>query len=71
VEKTTVYLTTKQKQAVARQARRRGISEAQVIRQAISDATESARPRPTSGLFASGMSIADDLDRHLVGFGER
>jgi hypothetical protein len=71
VDKTTIYLSPDLKSAVKRAARRRGISEAQVIRDSIRDAVGGERPRPRGGLFASGRPIARELDDHLAGFGER
>jgi hypothetical protein len=66
--KTTVYLPTDLKEAVAREARQRGIPEAEVIRQAIAAALR--RPAPRSGLFASA-AFADRANEFMAGFGER
>lgn len=71
MQKTTVYLPDELKRAIKRVAGRRGISEAEVIRDALHSAVGGDRPRPRGGLFSSGDPIARDADRHLVGFGER
>jgi hypothetical protein len=73
MEKTTVYLTTAQKAALARAARIEGRSEAELIREGIE--TVAARHRtaePTIPLFQSGLSdLASRASEHLEGFGER
>lgn len=66
-----MYLSPELRSAIKRAAQRQGISEAQVIRDAIAAAVGGERPRPNGGLFASGAPIARDVDRHLRGFGER
>ncbi len=71
VEKTTVYLPDDLREGVKRVARQRGVSEAAVIRESIRAAVGASRPRPRGGLYASGAPIADRIDEHLVGFGER
>jgi hypothetical protein len=71
VDKTTVYLPPDLKAAVKRAATRRGISEAEVIRDSIRSAVGAERPRPRGGLFASGAPIAREANDHLRGFGER
>ena len=71
MEKTTVYLSLELKTAIKRVARRRGLSEAEVIRDSIRRAIGDDRPRPRGGLFASGAPIARQADDHLTGFGER
>jgi hypothetical protein len=67
--KTTIYLPADLKEAVAREARQRGIPEAEVIRRAIAAAVR--RPAPRGGLFASAEPFADRADELLSGFGER
>jgi predicted transcriptional regulator len=67
--KTTIYLPDDLKAAVEREAKLRGTSEAQLIRDAIAVAV--TRPRPRGGLYASGEPIADRVDELLKGFGER
>ena len=66
--KTTIYLPDPLKAAVEREARRRGSSEAQVIRDAI--AAMVARPEPTVG-FIEEEPIAERADELLAGFGEK
>jgi hypothetical protein len=71
MEKTTIYLPNELKVAVKRAARRRGVSEAEVIRDSIKNAIGGDRPRPRGGLFASGAPVARRADEHLTGFGDR
>ena len=71
MDKTTIYLPTDLRSAVKQAARRRGISEAEVIRDSIRSAVGDERPRPQGGLFASGAPIAREADDHMPGFGER
>lgn len=71
MNKTTVYLPDELKRAVTASARRRSISEAEVIRRAVADAVASEQPPPRTALFASDVLMADDIDAHLAGFGER
>ncbi len=66
--KTTIYLPDDLKSAIEREARRRGCSEAKVIRDAVSEAV--SRPRPRPGLL-DGEPLADRVDELLAGFGER
>lgn len=66
--KTTIYLPDDLKAAIEREARRRGCSEASVIRDAVTATV--ARPRPTSGLI-EGDPIAENAEELLAGFGER
>ncbi len=69
MQKTTLYLPAELKDAVSREARRRGVAEAEVIRDAIAAAV--TRPSPRAGLFASGEPFADRTDQLLTGFGSR
>ena len=73
MEKTTVYLTTDQKQALTRAARTEGRSEAELIREGIETITSRHRvAEPTIPLFESGLpDLADRSDELLEGFGER
>ena len=71
MDKTTVYLPPELKSAIRRVARRRGLSEAEVIRESIRSAVGDERPHPHGALFASGAPIARQADDHLAGFGER
>lgn len=64
--KTTLYLPDELKAAVERESRRRGCSEAEVIREAISRSV--VRPRPRAGLL-DGEPFADRADELLAGFG--
>lgn len=68
VTKTTIYLPDALKAEVEREARRRGIAEAEVIRTAI--ATALCRPAPRGALFAAAP-FAERTDDLLAGFGER
>lgn len=71
MDKTTVYLPPELKLAIKRAARRRGVSEAEVIRDSIRTAVGAERPRARGALYASAAPIARDADEHLRGFGER
>jgi hypothetical protein len=73
MEKTTVYLTSAQKRALARAARVEGRSEADLIREGIDMVTSRHRvAEPTIPLFDSGSpDLADRTDEHLDGFGDR
>ena len=66
--KTTIYLPDELKEAVEREARRRGASEAEIIRQAITAAV--SRPQPRSGLI-DVEPFAERADEFLAGFGDR
>jgi hypothetical protein len=72
MQKTTVYLPTNTKRALARLAAARGVSEAELIREALDAATAKAiPPRPKLPLFKSGKPrLAERLDEALSGFGE-
>jgi len=69
MEKTTLYLPADLKAAVERQARARGVAEAQVIREAIAAAV--VRPAPRAGFIESSEPIASRVDELLEGFGSR
>jgi Arc/MetJ-type ribon-helix-helix transcriptional regulator len=71
MDKMTIRLPAELKSAIRRVARRRGVSEAEVIRSSIRTAVGAERPRPRGGLFASGAPIAREAEEHLAGFGER
>ena len=66
--KTTIYLSEELKAAIERESRRRGISEAEVIREAIAQSL--VRPRPRGGII-EGEPIADRAEELLAGFGDR
>ena len=72
--KTTVYLSESAKRQLARKAKERGLSEAELIREGIQRViTEQSRPapRPRAPLFASGdPTLARRVDEELAkGFG--
>jgi len=73
MEKTTVYLTSGQKRALARASRIEGRSEADLIREGIDSITgRHVVAEPTIPLFESGISdLAERVDEYLDGFGER
>lgn len=73
MERTTVYLTTAQRRALATTARATGKSEAQLIREGVEAVTSSHRAaEPTIPLFESGESdLATRADDLLEGFGEQ
>jgi len=73
MEKTTVYLTTQQKGALARAASAEGRSEADLIREGVDAVTARHRiAEPTVPLFDSGSGdLAERADEYLDGFGER
>jgi hypothetical protein len=73
MEKTTVYLTSGQKRALARAAVIEGRSEADLIREGIESVTARHRvAEPTLPLFESGLpDLATRADDYLKGFGER
>lgn len=66
--RTTIYLPEDLKAAVEREAARRGVSEAQVIREALAKAV--ARRRPNAG-FLDAEPVAERVDELLTRFGER
>lgn len=67
-QKTTVYLPDELKALLEQEARRRGVPEAEVIRQALADAVR--RPRPQPGIL-DAEPFAERVDELLAGFGER
>lgn len=67
--KTTIYLPESLKREVARIARQRSCSEAEVIRQAVEDAV--ARPKPRSGIISGDDLWGRHVDEYMKGFGER
>jgi hypothetical protein len=68
-----VYLPDELKRALSREAKRRGVSEAELPREAVARvASEVDTPAPTLPLFRSkGPSIAGDVDNALNGLGTR
>lgn len=71
MEKTTVYLPRDLKTAVRNAALRRGVSEADVIRESIRAGVGTTKPRPTGRLYSSSEPIARRSEELLDGFGER
>ena len=73
MDKTTVYLPRPLKEALAAAAKRRGVSEAVLIREGVALAVASDQPRkPKIPLFSSGQpDLAERFDELLEGFGER
>ena len=73
MQKTTVYLPDDVKRALSQTAAMRGISEAELIREAIRALTsESAPPKPRLPLFKSGKPrLAEQVEKAMDGFGER
>jgi hypothetical protein len=71
MQKTTVYLPKELKRALARLARQRRCSEAELLREAVARlADEAQAPSPSLPLFrSSGPSIAEAIDDALAGFG--
>ena len=71
MHRTTIYLPDELKARLADEAGRRGVTEAQVIREALGAAL--GRPRPRGGLFDSGDPAWAGGDERLLaetGFGE-
>lgn len=64
-----MYLPEELKVALATEARRRGVAEAEVVREAIASAVR--RPLPQAGLFESDEPFAERADALLAGFGDR
>ena len=73
MERTTVYLTSAQRRALAKTARATGRSEAELIREGVDAVTAQHRvAEPTIPLFESGREdLASRTDELLEGFGER
>ncbi|HUF72697.1 MAG TPA: CopG family transcriptional regulator [Gammaproteobacteria bacterium] len=72
MQKTTVYLPDELKLALSRVAARRGVSEAELIREALRAITRDAEPpKPRLPLFKSGLpELAERVDEALEGFGQ-
>lgn len=66
--KTTIYLPDDLKDALRKEARHRGQSEAEVVRQAIRALVRRPRPRPG---IVDGEPMAARSEDLLAGFGER
>lgn len=72
MQKTTVYIPEDVKRVLGHVAAARGMSEAQLIREALQALTsQTAPPRPRLPLFKSGKPrLAEGVDKALAGFGE-
>lgn len=73
VKRTTIYLPDEMKAAIEREAARRGVTEAEMIRGAVSEHLASKRGRRLNlPLFPEGFGedIAGRVDELLEGFGE-
>ena len=70
MDKTTVYLPDDLKAAVKRAAKRRGVSEAEVIRDSIRMGVGGDKPRPRGALYSGREPIANRVDELMDGFGE-
>jgi hypothetical protein len=73
MERTTVYLTERQKRALERAAKAEGRSEADLIREGVEVVTSRHQvAEPILPLFVSGLpDLAERVDEELAGFGER
>ena len=71
MKKTTLYLPEDLRVRVKRTAAERGISEAEVIREAIRQSVGGVRPHPRGALYSSGTPVARNAEEMLAGFGER
>ena len=68
--KTTLYLPDDLKGALETEARRRGVSEAEVVRESLRQSLMSRPTRPRGGLINGREPIADRVDELLAeGFG--
>lgn len=73
MRRTTIYLPDEMKTAIEREAARRGVTEAEVIRGALTEHLEvSEPPVPQLPVFPEGfgMDIAGRVDELLEGLGE-
>jgi hypothetical protein len=70
MKRTTVYLPDELKARLEAEAKRRGTTEAQIVREAVDK--ETRRPRPRGGIIFGGELDARDIDSTdaLKGFGE-
>jgi hypothetical protein len=66
------YVPEDHKRAMGRLAAERGVTEAEIVREALRSLTaKAAPPRPRLPLFDSGKpKLTEDIDRALEGFGE-
>ena len=72
MQKTTVYIPEDLKRILRQVAAARGVSEAELIREALRELTARASaPKPRLPLFRSGKpELAERVDEALTGFGE-
>ena len=73
MHRTTIYLPEEMKAAIEREAARRGVTEAEIIREAVDDHLGSAQaPVPQLPVFEEGIGIelASRVGELLEGFGE-
>lgn len=72
MQKTTVYIPEDVKRALGQVAAARGVSEAELIREALRTLTsKAAPPHPRLPLFKSGKpKLAERVDEALLEFGE-
>ena len=72
MQKTTVYIPKDVKRALGQVAAARGVSEAELIREALRTLTsQTTPPRPHLPLFKSGKPrLAERVDAALLEFGE-
>lgn len=72
MEKTTIYLPKDLKRAMGRLAAERGVTEAEIVREALRTLTaRAAPPRPRLPLIESGKpELSEHVERALEGFGE-
>jgi hypothetical protein len=72
MERTTVYLTERQKRALERSAKAEGRSEAELIREGVDIVTSRLKTAEAHlPLFESGQpDLASRVDEELAGFGE-
>jgi predicted transcriptional regulator len=70
MRRTTVYFPNDLKARLEAEATRRGVTEAQIVREAVDK--ETRRPRPRAGIISGGELDARDIDSTdaLKGFGE-
>lgn len=70
MRRTTVYFPDDLKARLEAEATRRGVTEAQIVREAVDK--ETRRPRPRGGIISGGELDARDIDSTdvLKGFGE-
>lgn len=70
MKRTTVYLPDELKARLEAEAKRRGTTEAQIVREGVDK--ETRRPRPRGGIISGGELDARDIDSTdaLKGFGE-